>query len=424
MSAPVSITLIQLISEQTMQNLLPVLRLKSARLVHLTTPRTAMRSNHIIAAARQAQVQAEAENHPLSGMPTLAETFGAVKAAIQQCQGAGQTPVVNFTGGTKLMSIGAFSAALNSNHRALSLYVDTENEVFVDGHTSEGLSDLFDGDFSFTPLERALTVNTIAVANGRERVTGGRDWRPFLPLATHLFRNSIDEQATHEALYGRSGLLPRGQTPPDPGQWTELLDREFQLPQAVAKLAVAAGLVRASASGACLLPDCSRAELKALAHIRAQKRFIPDYEARRIAATDRVQRPITFLTGGWWEVIVADAVEGSGLFRDIRWSANAGQRGGADLEEDILAIDGVQVVCISCKRGGARSRLLPQLEELNARARSLGGNFTRRFLAVHQRLSGPVARNLRQRAHELGIRLLAPEDLANPDAFVRTRITA
>ncbi len=418
------ITLIQLISEQTMQNLLPVLRLKPARLVHLATPETVARSNHIVEAARQAQVRVEAETHLLSRMPGMAETFGAVKTAIQQCQGAGRTPVVNFTGGTKLMSIGAFSAALNPNHRALALYVDTMDEIFVDGRTSEGLSDLFEGDFSFTPLTRSLTVNTIAVANGRERVTAGRDWHPFLPLATHLFRQPGDEQATHEALYGKNGILPRAQTPQRPDQWAELLDREFQLPPAVTKLALAAGLVRASASGACRLPDVSRAELEALAEVRAQKRFLPDYDARRIAATDAVQQSINFLTGGWWEVIVADAVERSGLFRDIRWSANAGQRGGADLEEDILAVDGVQVVCISCKRGGARSRLLSQLEELNARARSLGGHFTRRFFAVNLPLAGSVAKNLTQRARELGIRLLTPSDLAKADAFVRSRFTA
>jgi len=136
-----SLTLIQLISEQTMQNLLPVLRLKPARLVHLATPETVGRSNHIVEAARQAQVPVEATTHLLSRMPEMPETFGAVRAAIQHCRDQGQTPVVNFTGGTKLMSIGAFSAALNPNHRTLSLYVDTADEVFVDGRTAEGLAD-------------------------------------------------------------------------------------------------------------------------------------------------------------------------------------------------------------------------------------------------------------------------------------------
>jgi len=46
------LTLIQLVPEQTMQSLLPVLRLKPDHLVHLASPRTANRSAWIAEAAR------------------------------------------------------------------------------------------------------------------------------------------------------------------------------------------------------------------------------------------------------------------------------------------------------------------------------------------------------------------------------------
>src|SRR2546425_1095957 len=143
------LALIQLISEQTMQNLLPVLRLKPARLIHLATPKTAARSAFIVEAARQAGLQPAVELLTLSAMPAMPETFNAIKTAILEARNKGQTPVVNFTGGTKLMSIGAFSAALNQ--KALSLYVDTEDALFVDGRTVDGLATLLDDDFSFTP---------------------------------------------------------------------------------------------------------------------------------------------------------------------------------------------------------------------------------------------------------------------------------
>jgi hypothetical protein len=422
MSQPLA--LIQLISEQTMQNLLPILRLKPARVVHLATPKTAARSAHIVEAARQAQVTVKPENQLLSRMPGMAETFAAVKTAILQCRQAGETPIVNFTGGTKLMSIGAFSAALNQNHRAMSLYVDTEDEVFLDGRTADGLADLLEGDFSFTALHRCLTVNAVAVANGRERVTGGRDWKPFLPLAEYFRDHPAEEQATHDAIFGKAGLLPRGQTPTSPEEWLQLLDRSFGLPGEVVGLAADAGLVRLAPDGTCRLPDTSKAELQELADARAGKAYVHDYDRRRIAATESVQFPITFLAGGWWEVVVADAGERSGLFRDLRWSASAGQRAGSDLEEDILAVDGVQAVCISCKRGGAKARLLPQLEELNARARSLGGNFTRRFLAVFLPLGKRPGALLPQRAAELDVKILTPADLNRADAFARTHATA
>ena len=417
---PSNLTLIQLISEQTMQNLVPLLALKPARVIHLATPKTAGRSAHIVEAARQAQVNVCVENIRLSEMPTIPETSRAVLRAIGIERERASIPVVNFTGGTKLMSIGAYEAALRE--QAVSLYVDTDHQQFLDGHTGPKLNTVLGDDFSFTSFQQTLTVNTIAVANGRERVTDGRDWAPLLPLARHMWERPATELAVHEACYGKGGLMPRGQTPRSPDQWLQLLDRTFTLPVEIARLALEVGLIRPGADGTWQLPDAPRAELQELADSRARNTFVPDYDPRRIAATDLAQFPMTFLTGGWWEVMVAAAFERSGLFRDIRWSAVTGERNGADLEEDLLAVDGVQIACISCKRGGSGGRLLPHLEEFNARARRLGGNFTRRFLALYFPPQGKSGANIRQRATELGIRLLTPADLSKPDAFARSGI--
>ncbi|MBX3733403.1 MAG: DUF1887 family protein [Verrucomicrobiae bacterium] len=413
-------TLIQLISEQTMPNLLPVLRLRPQRLVHLVTPRTASRSAFVLEAARQAGLSVTLETVSLSPMPTIAETQGATRDAIQGCLDRKETPVVNFTGGTKLMSIGAYAAALEFEVKAMSLYTDTEDACFVDGGTGDGLAAHLDDDFSFTPLRSVLTVNTIAVANGCERVTGGRDWKPFMPLAEHLFNNESEASDVHEAILGTKGLFPGGREPRSPGDWLRVLDVDFALPTEVARLAADCGLVRTSAAGACRLPDVTRNDLQALDDAHTRNEYVPDFNRRRIAATNPVQQAASFLTGVWWEVIVMNAAERSGQFRDLRWSAQVGQRDGADLEEDILGVDGVQALCISCKRGGEKARLLPHLEELSARAHRLGGNFTRRFLAILRPLKGRLADNLNHRARELRIRILTPDDLSKPDVFVPT----
>jgi hypothetical protein len=321
---------------------------------------------------------------------------------------------VNFTGGTKLMSIGAFSAALNPNHKAISLYVDTEDEVFLDGRTADGLDGLLEGDFSFTPLRRMLTVNAIAVANGRQRVTGGRDWQPYLPLARHLFEFATEESATRQAVHGPQGLCPNGREPRRPADWMALLDKPLALPPVVGDMAVGVGLVCARGS-AFHLPDGTRARLDELSR---QERFaLPDY----IPAVKPLQFAIAFLSGGWWEVIVAEAASRSGQFRDLRWSVNIGERGGGfNPEEDIVAVDGVQIAYFSCKRGGAKERLVPSLDELHSRARSIGGHFTRRFLAVFQVPKGQNAANLQKRARELnGIQILTPRDLENLAVFSR-----
>ena len=415
-----------------MPNLLPVLRLKPVQLTHFATAKTATRSDWIAEAARQSGIKTSVEFVKLSAMPTMPETFNAVKAAIIEAHKAGQTPIVNFTGGTKLMSIGAFVAALHQDHKAVSFYVDTEGENFVDGGTIDGLADLFERDFSFTPLVRALTVNTIAVANGRHRVTAGKDWTPFLPLAKHLFDNVTEQAHTLDGIHGPTGIVPGGREPRRAGEWLAKLDQPIHLPARVRDLAVDAGLLRMDGEDA-KLPNSTRAELERLDALQR------DWEAQAASAEQSgkssrkppfqifelfkaiqpLQASLAFLAGAWWEVVVADAAGRSGLFRDIRWSANVGQKGGADLEEDILAVDGVEIVCISCKRGGVKARLLPQLEELNARARSMGGNFTRRFLAVCLPLQGRTGDNLRQRGKELGIRIIGPGDLTHPDTFAR-----
>jgi hypothetical protein len=120
-------------------------------------------------AAHLSEMQPALETVALSAMPAMPETFRVIKAAIQQARGAGQTPVVNFTGGTKLMSIGAYAAALDQ--KALSLYVDTSDALFVDGRTADGLAGLLEDDFSFTPLRSLLTVGCVAAAHGQARVT-------------------------------------------------------------------------------------------------------------------------------------------------------------------------------------------------------------------------------------------------------------
>ena len=405
-----SLTLIQLVSEQTMQNLLPVLRLKPRRLVHLVTPKTAARSAAIQAAAKAAGIDPHLETIQLSAMPGIPECFHVARDVIGKLAGT-ERAVVNFTGGTKLMSIGAFVAA--QANKIPSLYVDTQDACFVDGATSAEMNTLLEGDWSFTPMRKQLRVDVLGIANGVARVTGGKAWQPLLPLAMRLFEHPADEDAAHAALHGAGGLFPRGIEPRTPADWLAVLDRSIPLPETVARLAVEAGLCRPGMTGPeILLPDATRAELEHLSEHQ-----VSDYHARYFRAVAPLQHAAAFLTGGWWEVVVCEAAQRSGLFRDLRWSAQVGERDGPDTEEDVLGIDGVELLYISCKRGGAKARLLPLLEEIRARAATIGGSFNRRFLAVLQPPRGRAAANLQQQADRLGIRLITRETVRGSTAF-------
>jgi hypothetical protein len=257
-------------------------------------------------------------------------------------------------------------------------------------------------------------VDILAIANGVSRVTSGKPWQHLLPLAEHLLHHPADEQATHAALHGRAGLFPKAEEPRKPADWLVLLDRPIALPAAVARLAIETGLTRPGPSAdTVLLPDATRAEMDYLAH-----HHVADLVARYYQAVAPLQHAAAFLSGGWWEVVVCRAAHQTGAFSDLRWSALVGERGGPDTEEDILGLAGVQLLYINCKRGGHKARLLPLLEEVRARAATIGGTFNRRYLAIQQPPTGNVARNLHQRAAELGIRLIFPETLnaANPFA--------
>lgn len=410
---PRDLVLVQLVSEQTMPNLLPVLRLKPSRLVHLATPRTRDRSLWIAEAARQAGCPITVETTTLSAMPGMQETMKAVLAAIEHAGKAEQQVVVNFTCGTKLMSIGAFVAALR--HKTPSFYVDTQDAKFVDGQSAPGLEALFDGDLSFTPLMRSLTVHVVAAAHGVERVTGGEDWRRWLPLARHLAEHPEDEAECHRVINGedgRNGLVQTSRL----ADCLEALDRDLPLPSKVCELALEAGLYRpGSAPHTLRLPDSTRLQLEQL----ARGGPVPDRFGRLARATAPVQRAANFLGGGWWEVIVAAHMAEAGLFRDVRWSVQVGERGGANLEEDVVALDGVRVVYVSCKRSSQGSRLFSTLEHIKARADHLGGIFNRRILAIWDPPYGRVRRNLETRARRLGIELLFGRERLSGNLFLR-----
>lgn len=207
-----------------------------------------------------------------------------------------------------------------------------------------------------------------------------------------------------EAAHGANGLCPAGREPRDPHAWLALLDRRVSLPESLRPLAHAAKLMEG---------DGDKMGLpSSLRHDFARKH---EGKGGYFDAVRAAQFILGFLSGGWWEVAVLDAAKRSGLFRDLRWSVECGERGpSGSLEEDIVGLDGAQLVYVSCKRGGQRSRLFPLLEELDARARRMGGRFVRKYLAIYLMPFGGTATALRRRADELDIRLIGPSEVADP----------
>lgn len=386
-----SLTLIQLISEETMQNLLPVLAFRPARLLHLITERVKERSAPIGLAARQAEVPVTPEPINLPAMPSIRETFAIARDVIRKAKASGNDVVVNFTGGTKLMSIGAFSAALQEE--VASVYVDTENGRFLDGGAKIHISQFLGDNLALTSFQDALRVSSVALANGCSRATKGRDWRPYTRLAEHFLAHPEDETVCHELFEKLSRFNGQRTTKAD---WEKAAQEPLRVPPPVAQLALEAALLERNADGLFLLPGGLSS--------RSGFEFI-----------------VAFFTGAWWEVAVARAVDQSGLFRDLHWSADYGVSGlyGGDLEEDIVALDGVQIAYFSCKRSGIGEKPIAHLEEIDARARRIGGRFARKFFAVYRPIQPSIEHPLRVRAASLGIQILGPADLTQPASLAK-----
>jgi hypothetical protein len=402
---PAPLNLIQLVSEQTMQNVLPAIALRPARLILLHTPRTAVQCQWIAAALRRTGATFELQLIRLTAMPDIEETGAAVRQAIHAANAAGGDPLVNITGGTKLMSIGAFAATLGP--RCPSFYVDTENRRFLDAGQVPAHPALADPWNLLQRAETSLNVDVVCAAHGIEHVTPGRDPLPFIALAEHLRLNPADEAACHAAY---SLLNFRFHHAADV---IAALDRPAPaLPPAVEKLALEAGLLTSVAG----TPHFTTPHRSALERWARGERWTDQTEF--FTALQPLQFAQAFLSGGWWEVCVAHAAHQSGRFRDLRWSCEVGAPGDR-VEEDLLGVDGFNLAVFSCKRGGKGDRLNRAFEEFVASARRLGGSFSGKFFCVAQ----PIARHsfalVQTGATRERVSLVGPSSRLSPSVFAR-----
>ena len=129
--------LIQLNGDNVMANLLPIMALKPERIVQIVTK--TQRAERAVAQFKEVFALLAKEpgyegykpkihDHTLA-KADMAEVRDSVARLLLENAGA----VVNFSGGSKLMSLGAYQAALALGRP--SLFCDVEEEGFVNGRT-------------------------------------------------------------------------------------------------------------------------------------------------------------------------------------------------------------------------------------------------------------------------------------------------
>jgi hypothetical protein len=398
-----SCTLIQIVSDEAMPNLLAAMALKPENIIHLTTPRMLKAAKALERAYGQAYFKTNVRFVQLAENPGMIEMNDTVAGVIADSK----NPVINITGGTKLMSIGVYAAATRA--KVPSLYVDTAGDRFVDGLSGDGFAELFPDGCSISRVSRQLTVNCVATANGMERVSSGMKWKDFAAVADYLLRNQNEEGRCHDVVAKLLKDEPRGFMQVRT-YYSELYEKCIRLPDEVCELGVGAGLFEKREDGYYPNRYWFGEELR-------QANQLPPHIMFK--ALEKARWPFAFFNGNWWEVAVMRYLNEKGTYRDLRWSVEAGSRysSSTDMEEDILGIDSVNLLYVSCKRGGEKAKLSRVLEDVNSSARRIGGRFAHKMLAVYVDLNGSHRSRIENRCRELHIDLLDRQTVASVPQF-------
>ena len=389
-------TLIHLVSDQTMQNILPILALKPARVVQVisdasnprfTAPAERIRDTVALAAQKIADFRWQLEWLPdvdlRSAAPTISKAQDAAAALLKEKPNA----VVNYTGGTKNMSIGAWLAASASG--APALYCDTPRS-FADGGTGA-----LEVPITLAEVAKKLTVPILLAAQGLRQ---GKEWarRSISPQEQKLGEISyrLTQERGQEFRKYRQSLLLHGLPKGSGSAKAADIERVNNEPIPMPGHTDFNPFLDAALDAGLLCNDNGRLFYNTDLNERsAEKR-------RR-----QVERIAQGLTGSAFEAYVAMLLEGSRKFTSFLSNIYpAGQRPEERGfgETDFLAYEptSLALVLISCKSSPPG---LEHLESLLARKAKFGGLFARTLLCVEYGVAPDREQRLRSQCASLGI---------------------
>jgi hypothetical protein len=360
-------TLIALVSQQRMQNIIPVFQ-KGAYFEQTWLVRSSD-ADDISSRFWQAQEdtkQALSSNtrvclaEPSVGAYEIEHTRQIVSKIIADAQG---DVVVNFTGGTKCMSVGAYLAAQSAGVTAI--YVDTANEKTVwfypDGRVEE----------EGFELGGRLTVRIYLQANNR-RVDDERTERNRLPQKYFKTAQELLSlwPACRDTLHALEVAISKNHTVPDE-----------QVSQPTIDVLLRHGLVERTPDG------------------------------WRSSRTGR-----NFLGGKWLDAMTYNLLAESGLFDDVQAELRLS---GVENELDVMITKNGQLAVIECKSGDLGGQTM--LNKLQA-IRSGLGTFARAFF-VTSRNRAQLDKDFADRARQYGFgSIITAETLLQVASLVKVQM--
>jgi len=384
---PSTSCLILLNGDNVMVNLLPIMALRPERIIQLVTKD--QRAARAVAQFKEVFTMLAKEpgyegykpriqDQTLPGHD-LAEVRDTVARLLLENAGA----VVNFSGGSKLASVGAYQAAMALGRP--SLFCDVEEGRFVSGRTAP-MSQPPD----YNTLISQFSIRLLMAVHGRSF----DDWKSQPPsealrqfgLRAYELRNQqwapleAFNKALRHAIYGSSDHLP---------------DSAEELSALLAKP------LPSSVVGS----EPARQYLSAASQAGLVKTSGPELFKLACSANRReVEKCLRLLTTDWLELAVADRILRHPGYREVLWhpeSSNGDERG-----TGIFGIEksGMILRYIQCLGSLTRS---PQdhLEAVVQRARRLGGSGVESTLVVLKTAQGQDS-TLKHAAKRLGVDLV------------------
>ena len=354
--------LAHLIGAQTLPNLLAVLALRPTQVIHVTSDakRFAAPIRNLEKALALAGLKPAFQTLALPSVnPTPAEVANALTNLPPELK----PTILNLTGGTKLMGLGAHTwAELNY---VPSLYVDTAARTFTQTSTPS-LPSLQ----TLPQVAATLSLEIVLTAHG----VPANKLQGKAPVAAELAfgREAATAWAQDQACSAwkntlrTAWFLPNGY--PLPEAWRTAVPIPANAAAQLAQAAVTLGWATIDHLG----------------------RFTPappllsagDQQKRNAFVSDLLQN----LEGGWFELYVAGLLLATPHFHDLRWSVEA-TTDREDLalgENDLVALDRrtLSPVFISCKSSTSFPKPLEHVFSLRQRASHFGGTFAQAVLCI------------------------------------------
>jgi hypothetical protein len=372
------LALIQLVGDQTVQNLLPAMALRLVKVIQVRSrdvrgsTRFENAAQNFSSAVQQLGAEPGFEDYRAEvhteviddTSPGIEASRTLVASLLAKHPGA----VVNFTGATKLMSIGAYQAA--GALGAPSLYCDTQEKRFTDGHTGK-----LDPWPDFIGTAAHLSVPLLMAAHGKnfgdwQHEVPTRELKEYGQKAFNVRRDNWDQldgfnKSLRPFFYRAKG----GRVPFDENDLRKLLSEP--LPVEATSSDPGRGLLHAATAAGLL-------------HSRANRFFVNAVPRKR-----EVERVANLLIGSWVELAVLDMLQGHSRYQNPLWSVEPRAAHDADFGEmDIVCVDQktASLRYISCK-AVLDKPALEHLEAVGDRAHRVGGTFAASTLVVFQTIA-------------------------------------